>query len=80
MELDEKTRRKIEQLAGKSVVTYGRVSSLLEISPDGLEVAVQLATLHGGSILAIQYLRHLTQCTLAEAIDFLNNVQLANRN
>ncbi|MFB9242784.1 hypothetical protein IV454_21095 [Massilia antarctica] len=78
MQLDEQTRRKIEQLTGKNVPGLGRVNSLLEVSPGALELAVHLASLHGGSIPAIQYLRHMSRCTLAEAIDFLNGVRLAN--
>ena len=78
MELDQQTIEKIERLTGKSVFAHDRVSSLLQASPGALELAAQLASKYGGSVLAIQYLRHISQCTLAEAIDFLNDVRVAN--
>lgn len=78
MELDEPAIRKIEQLTGKSVFAYDRVSSLLEVSPAAFALAVQLASIYGGSILAIRYLRHISQCTMAEATEVLNDVQVAD--
>jgi len=78
VELEEQTIRKIEQLTGKNVLVYECVSCLSEVSPGALDLATQLALMVGGSIPSVQFLRHISKCTLAEAVHFLNDAQQPN--
>ena len=78
MELDARTVRIIKQLTGKNVLDYDRVSSLHEIPLSTLDIGRKLALIHGGMIPAIQLLRYVSKCTLAEAVQFLNGTQIAN--
>jgi len=71
MELDEPSKRKIEQLIGKTLSDSDRVNGLQELTEDTVRMAVHLASQWGRKITAILYLRYISRCTLQEAVDFL---------
>ena len=72
MELDDQMKRQIEHLVGRSVVPTDRVDGLRNLSEEVANDIIQLASQWGGRIPAISYLRFLSGCTLAEAIEFIS--------
>jgi len=71
MELDDQTKRKIESYIGRSLKLTDKVSGLQSLPEVVVKDATQIASQWGGPVLAISYLRYVSGCTLAEAVEFL---------
>ena len=73
MELNEETKHKIEQLIDRTISSADKADGLANLPEKISRECTQIYSQWGRSILAIKYLRYITNCSLEEAVHFFND-------